>query len=149
MPKAEHEYAENYRKPPVHSRFQKGRSGNPRGRPVKNLAALLAGALEERVTVTEGGKRRRITKREAVIAQLVNKSASADLRATKMLIDMLKDAEKRADPMPAGASAFGPTDQEVVAMLVARLRRELCDECPRAAGRDARDGDTQQTRPGA
>ena len=60
--------------------LQKGQSGNPRGRPAKNLAALLAAALNEKVTVTENGKRRQVTKREAVIAQLVNKSASAELR---------------------------------------------------------------------
>jgi len=82
------QYAANYRKPPVHTRFRKGQSGNPRGRPAKNLPALLAAARNEKVTVTENGKRRQVTKREAVIAQLVNNSASAELRATKMLIDM-------------------------------------------------------------
>jgi hypothetical protein len=88
------QYAANYRKPPIHIRFKKGQSGNPRGRPAKNLAALLAAALNEKVTVTENGKRRQVTKREAVIAQLVNKSAAAELRATKMLIDMLLEVEK-------------------------------------------------------
>src|SRR5271155_3582418 len=95
MSESEREYAANYRKPPVHTRFKKGQSGNPRGRPAKNLPALLAAALNEKVTFTENGKRRQVTKREAVIAQLVNKSASAELRATKMLIDMLRDIEKR------------------------------------------------------
>ena len=80
MSETEHEYAANYRKPPVHTRFKKGQSGNPRGRPAKNLPALLAAALNEKVTVTENGKRRQVTKREAVIAELVNKSASAELR---------------------------------------------------------------------
>ena len=89
------EYAANYRQPPQHTCFKKGRSGNPCGRPAQNLAALLAAALNETITVTENGKRRQVTKREAVIAQLVNKSASAELRATKMLIDMLRDIEKR------------------------------------------------------
>jgi hypothetical protein len=67
---------------------------------LKNLAALLAAALNETVTVTENGKRRQVTRREA-IAQLVNKPASADLPATKMLIDMLRDIERRADPAAA------------------------------------------------
>jgi hypothetical protein len=44
-----------------------------------------------------------------VIAQLVNKSAGADLRATKMLIDVLEDIEKkvRAAPPPE-TSRFVP-----------------------------------------
>ena len=58
MSETEREYAANYRKPPLHTRFKKGQSGNPRGRPAQNLPALLAAALNEKVTVTENGKRR-------------------------------------------------------------------------------------------
>jgi hypothetical protein len=104
------QYAPNYRKPPIHTRFKKGQSGNPRGRSAKNIAALLAAALNEKVTVTENGKRRQFTKREAVIAQLVNKSASAELRATKMLIDM-REAERRAEPGAAGKKSVQPDRQ--------------------------------------
>ena len=137
MSESQREPAANYRKPPEHTRFKKGQSGNPRGRPAKNLPALLAAALNEKVTVTENGKSRQVTKREAVIAQLVNKSASAELRATKMLIDMLRDIEKRADPAPAEKNPFGPTDKEVVQQLIARLRRDMWDGCPWAAQRGA------------
>jgi Family of unknown function (DUF5681) len=75
-------------KPPLHTRFQKGRSGNPRGRckGSKNVATLLAQVLNERVTVTENGKRRTITKREAILKQLANKAASGDYRAMKLVI---------------------------------------------------------------
>jgi hypothetical protein len=66
-------------KPPVHTRFKKGQSGNPRGPRPKNLPALLVEALNETVTVTIDGERREITKREAVAKQLVNKSTGADL----------------------------------------------------------------------
>src|SRR5271169_3348596 len=135
MSETEREYAANYRKPPVHTRFKKGQSGNPAGRPAKNLPALLAAALNEKVTITENGKRRQITKREAVIAQLVNKSASAELRATKMLIDMLRDIEKRAEPAMAEKNPFSPTDKEVVQHLITRLRRDMCAGCPWAAQR--------------
>ena len=48
MSETKRQYAANYRKPPVHTRFKKGQSGNPRGRPAKNLAALLAAALTRR-----------------------------------------------------------------------------------------------------
>jgi len=139
MSESNREYAANYRKPPEHTRFKKGQSGNPRGRTPKNLPALLAAALNEKVTVTENGKRRQITKREAVIAQLVNKSAAAELRATKMLIDMLRDVEKKAEPAVAAKSPFSPTDKEVVQGLITRLRRNMCNGCPWAARRGGLD----------
>ena len=101
---------------------------------------MLAAALNEKVTVTENGKRRQVTKREAVIAQLVNKSASAELRATKMLIDMLRDIEKKAEPAATAKSPFGPTDKEVMQQLIARLRRNMCSGCPWAARRGGVDG---------
>ena len=140
MSETERHYAANYRKPPLHTRFKKGQSGNPRGRPAKNLAGLLAAALNEKMTVTEDGKRRQVTKREAVIAQLVNKSAAAELRATKMLIDMLRDIERKADPAPAEKNPFSPSDKEVVQQLIARLRRNMCNGCPWAAQRAGIEG---------
>src|SRR5438552_11334493 len=113
MSKTERNYEIGYGKPPAGRRFQKGRSGNPRG-PAgpsgsKSLPALLVAALDEPVTVTINGKRRRVTKREAIVTQMVDKSASADLRATKMLIDMLKDVEHKAgDAAPPPEPAVWP-----------------------------------------
>jgi len=125
MDQVEGEYKVGRGKPPLHTRFKKGHSGNPRGpRPrAKNLLALLVRALNEPVVVTTDGQPRQITKREAVIAQLVDKSTGADLRATKMLIDMLKDIEKGAGTPPPDTSAFTPADEEVVETLLVRLRR--------------------------
>jgi hypothetical protein len=68
----EHEYAANYRNPPLHTRFKKGQSGNPRGRPKKDLPGYLIAALNEPVYVTTNGRRRKITKREAIVTQMVN-----------------------------------------------------------------------------
>ena len=96
----ERDYAVGYGKPPRHTRFEQGRSGNPRGRPPgsKNLSTLLSEALNEPVIVTENGGRRKITKREAIVTQLVNRSAKADLRAIQILLGMLRDIEGRAEP---------------------------------------------------
>jgi hypothetical protein len=58
-----------YGKPPRNAGLRKGQSGNPRGRlpGAKNLATLL----NEAAPITDNGRRRKITKREAVINQLV------------------------------------------------------------------------------
>jgi len=118
-------------KPPLHARFKKGQSGNPGGRSTKSLPALLADALGETVYITTDGRRRKITKREAIVTQMVDKSASADLRATKMLIDMMKDVEHKtggdAAPPPE-PRRLAEADKEVVQLFVARLRRQILQE---------------------
>src|SRR5437870_12780644 len=89
-------------RPPLHTRFQKGQSGNPSGRSTKSLPALLADALDETVVVTIDGRGRTITKREAIVTQMVDQSASADLRAAKVLIDLMQGVEHKAsDAAPA------------------------------------------------
>ena len=123
------DYAVGYGKPPRHSGFQKGRSGNPKGRPKgsKNFATLLTEALDEKVQVTEVGRRRRIAKRELVIKQLVNKSAAADLRAIKQLTDIVQGIEGRtgAAHPPPSPQAFTAADEEVIAELRKRIERDI------------------------
>src|ERR1700751_1394680 len=90
-------------KPPRHSQFKRGQSGNPRGRPAgsKNLGTLVSEALNEPVIVVENGGRRKISKREAIIKQLVNRSAKADWRAIKILLDIVRELEGRIEPETA------------------------------------------------
>jgi hypothetical protein len=56
----------------------------------------------------------------------VDKSASADLRATKMLIEMMKDVEHKAgDAAPPEPRRLA---EEVVQLFVARSRRQILQE---------------------
>jgi len=134
MSEGKRDYEIGYGKPPAGRRFQKGQSGNPRGPRRKDLSALLVAALNEPVYTTIDGHRRKITKREAIIKQMVDKSADADLRATKMLFDMLKEVEEKAGtaspPEPAQLTA---PDREVIELFVARLRRQIAAEAAEAA----------------
>ena len=95
---------------------------------------MLADALNETVVMTVDGQRRTITKREAIVTQMVNKSASADLRATKMLIDMMKDVEHKAGDAapPPEPRRLAEADTEVVERFVARLRRQILRELEEA-----------------
>src|SRR5215204_1766862 len=54
------DYDVGYKKPPVHTRFRKGRSGNPRGRPKgsANYLTTLRRVLAQKVTITELGNTR-------------------------------------------------------------------------------------------
>jgi hypothetical protein len=119
-------YEVGYGKPPRHTRFQKGRSGNPAGRPrgKKNLATLLSDALDQKIIVVESGRRKKISKREAIVTQLVNKSASADLKATQILLAMLRDVETRADSGCADIGSLTEADRQIIQRIQARIRRE-------------------------
>ena len=130
MAEDEHDYKVGPGRPPLHTRFRKGQSGTPGGRRKRNLPVLLADALDEPVFVTIDGERRQITKREAVVHQLVNKSTTADLRATKMLFDMMKDAEQKAGVAvpPPEPPPFTPADEEVLQQLKERLRAQILEE---------------------
>jgi hypothetical protein len=115
-------YEVGYGKPPVETRFQKGRSGNPKGRPVgsKNIDTLLTAALNEPLTVNENGKRRKIPKRDVTIRQLVNKSAAADLKAIQMVIALLQQVEARNDA-PGTVEVLDEADEQVMQQLRERL----------------------------
>jgi hypothetical protein len=122
----ERDYEVGYGKPPRPTRFKRGQSGNPRGRSsgAKNLKTLLSGVLNERVTVSKnGGGHRKITKREAVIIQLVNRSATADWRATKILLDMLRDIEGQCEPASPETPPFSEADEKVIEQLRARFSK--------------------------
>ena len=124
MSETERDYEIGYGKPPAGRRFQKGQSGNPRGRPrgSKNLSTLLVEALDKLVVVTENGKRREISKRHLGIAQLVNKFAMAEPNATRILLGMLLDGERRAPPAPDERPPLGAADKLVIENLLKRLR---------------------------
>ena len=122
-PKTRRDYEVGYGKPPRDTRFKEGQSGNPGGRPpgLKNLKTLLCEALNEPVVVAENGGHRKITKRQAIITQLVNRSATADLRAIKILLDMLRDIEGQTEPASPETAAFTAADEKVIEQLRARF----------------------------
>jgi hypothetical protein len=95
-PDDQRDYEVGYGKPPPQTRFVKGQSGNPRGRSpgAKNMKTLLTKALNELVVVTDQGGRRKVSKREAIVTQLVNRSAKADFKAIQILLGMLRDIEE-------------------------------------------------------
>ena len=110
-----------YGRPPMMTRFRPGQSGNPRGRPkgARNLSTIVAAALSERVAINENGRRRRITKFEATVKQLVNRAASGEARATQLLLALVQANEAR--PAQQDASRLSDADSIVMAELTRRL----------------------------
>jgi len=113
-----------YGRPPLATRFRPGQSGNPRGRPkgARNLSTIVASALNERVAITENGRRWRITKLDAAIKQLVNRAAAGEARATALLIQLVQANEaKTSEP---NMERIGEADAIVMAELRRRLGRQ-------------------------
>jgi Family of unknown function (DUF5681) len=87
-----------YCRPPKEHCFEKGKSGNPKGRPKgsKNFESLLTRELERAVTVTDNGVRRRRMKSEVMIRVVVDKALKGDLKAFMALHKMINSCDQGA-----------------------------------------------------
>ena len=78
-----------YRKPPRHSRFRKGQSGNPSGRPKGSaLRSAADRVLNQKVMATENGRKRAVPLTEALLLQLVQRALRGDHRASREVIQI-------------------------------------------------------------
>ena len=79
-------------RPPKHGQFKKGQSGNPRGRPkkVSSFKADLAAELQEKLSLTENGKERKISKQRAFCKTLVAAAIKKDIRAVNALLACMR-----------------------------------------------------------
>jgi Family of unknown function (DUF5681) len=82
-------YPVGYKKPPRHTQFKPGQSGNVNGRPkkIKTFADAFQQELRSAINILEGGKHRRVTKLEAIAKQQTNKAVGGDAKATAMVME--------------------------------------------------------------
>src|SRR5215203_781211 len=83
------DYSVGRGKPPAHSRFKPGQSGNPGGRKKgsRNMKSVLEDLLLEEIEMTENGKKRSVSLLEALIKRQMQAGLRGDLRAIKDLLD--------------------------------------------------------------
>jgi hypothetical protein len=125
------DYAVGKRRPPVHSRYKKGQSGNPSGRPRRerrppSIESALQNGLNQLVTINENGKLHQITKFEVVVTQLINKAATGHLQSIKLLMPFLVGFAEAAaaEDQEAKALADDESYKRITSRLSEMLRRK-------------------------
>lgn len=127
-----------YGKPPKHSRFKKGVSGNPKGRPKgrKNLATQLLAELNKKVTVREGDKVLRVSKAEAMFKSLMQRAIKGDTKASSLVFAAMRQFGEDEPAAAAGSSGVlkvpgmfaTDEDWEALARKVQAKKRRIDDE---------------------
>ena len=85
-----------YRRPPRATRFTKGQSGNPGGRPRgRRREAPYEAVLGQMVTIREGGVERRVTADEAFLLQLTKRGLEGDGAATRATLAVIEEVTER------------------------------------------------------
>ena len=85
-----------YKRPPRSTRFRKGHSGNPRGRPRDRRRDVpYDTTLGQMVTVREDGRERRVTAAEAFLMQLTQKGLAGDSASARASLAAIEEARAR------------------------------------------------------
>lgn len=107
------DYEVGYRKPPKHTQFPKGVSGNPGGRRKMptNMTEILREGLGKTIQVVENGKPKTITKMEAVLNRLIDKSIVGDMAASRLLLVF---AQVLSDSPNASGAELEELDKKVL-----------------------------------
>jgi hypothetical protein len=115
-----------YRRPPQSTRFQKGQSGNPKGRPKGslNVATVFWKTLREKVVINENGKRKKVTKMEASSKQLVNQAASGKMQALRLVFELTPAVEERLKRPQTESPLSSAVDQEVIQGILQRFQNQ-------------------------
>jgi hypothetical protein len=120
-----------YGRPPIHSQFSKGQSGNPSGRPkaVPSFKSDLAAELQQPHEIFENGAPIKVSKIMAVIKSLTAKAIDSDMRAATVLLATMRHYGVGADEP---ASEVDIEDLEQLEEFLVNERKRLSQSGPSA-----------------
>ena len=123
------DYEVGYRKPPRHTRFEKGCSGNPKGRRKKarrddeTLGEMLTRVTRGTVRLTMQGKSVEVTKLEAVLEQVTNQAARGNVPAVRVLVMLMERfVSQTAGSRDTAIDDGSGTDDEIIERFLRRRR---------------------------
>lgn len=127
---SESDYEVGYGRPPKHSQFRKGQSGNPKGRKkgARGLKTDLRAELSERLEITQNGKAVKLTKQQLIVKQLAAKAIKGDVRAISKLADLVITLLGPEDEVHKSASAMPPEDREIINAYLRRKNGSVPDD---------------------
>ncbi len=111
------DYEVGYGKPPKNSQFKPGNSGNKKGRPKgsKNTYTLLVEILGQKINVKkEDGQTIKISKKAAMLTQLVNKGVKGDIKAIATLLPHMLVADMKEEDREKILALLNQDDKEII-----------------------------------
>lgn len=128
------DYEVGHGRPPKGTRFRKGQSGNPKGRPKgsRNISTDAKEMLNQKVPIVVDGKRKKVTVQLANLMRLMEKALSGDIKAmtqVQALAERFND-----DPDPVATGHISEPDQEILKRF---LDKNSTPRMPDSADADA------------
>ncbi len=133
----------NRNQPPVSTRFRKGQSGNPSGRPRKQPVARPSAfniVTDLILTITQGGKQREVTVEEALAHNTYRDAIAGNPPARRAVLKMILKREKAlaakappAKPVEVLKEGPDPVNADEVLLILGICRRDSRPKPPRTA----------------
>lgn len=119
------DYKVGYKKPPRHTRFKSGQSGNPRGRKKGsiNLPEALRKELNKKIKIREGDEELVVKKIEAFAKSLVNAALKSNRYATADVLKLIDRHFYIVTDGPVSTNDLLEEDKHILELFASRKEK--------------------------
>lgn len=116
-----------YKQPPRSMQFRPGQSGNPKGRPKgsKSIGVRLRKLAEQKVTVTENGKTKKLPAIDVVLRRVAQSAMKGDPISVKLFLALIDRYGESSEVGPSDLPKLLAEDEAIFARY---LKRNAGDE---------------------